>query len=530
VKINKNHQKNIKPVEINDESKQLSISEIFSKINLNKEANTTNVGRTIKSENQEYVIFNEINLQIEETEKPIEEKLENFQFDIKPKFRERKIKFNLHKPKIQTKILSVIKSCSNVVLGLGWFNLSQGSNISNGQPKSKLLLVVNDDGYISIYGLKSADYEIEATINLNQLKSIPFESFSEEWISLCSIFSGSPIRDFYISNNPRKMYTLHVDNYVLTWILSFRSNKLSLIASYGINITPNLIVDKILVDIYDRFIYTFHSDCVKIFKILDLPPFPLVYTKNFTDLEIENCKIKEHITQEDLNVNNYLNFSENEEDLIDYSENVKLQEINFFYNVQKPGFSLLEEFIAIPVYLVAKKNYFLFKFNNKEFNENICRDIDYLKTCFNGQNQNLLTYLYNSNESISFVFSPFFYFKMENIPSFTAKNYNSALETELNITDIAHNYYQALLIINSNTIKIYNINKNKNISCYEMIESKIKSQELLIVNWMRNNTVLFSSQKILMNLIKFCNETENLGFPISSSKIEEYTHNLKVGY
>lgn len=44
----------------------------------------------------------------------------------------------------------------------------------------------------------------------------------------------------------------------------------------------------------------------------------------------------------------------------------------------------------------------------------------------------------------------------------------------------------------------------------------------IVLSWLQNNTILFSSQKNLFYLLKYCNESKIFGIPISEEKLMHF--------
>lgn len=556
------------------------LNEIFNKLNL-KNLNTTTeeYGKTILTDNQEFIKFNNFNLNlVDDKEKTFNNishsniiQLDaqshainynnNINLNIKSEFTAKKIKFSLHKPKIKTKLLSVIVCPSNIIIGIKWLNINQPQP-SNGQEKiqNKQLLAVFDDGNVHVYSLKSQNYDIKTKINLTKLQYIPFETFPEQWKISGQVYTGKPIRDFYITAKSNRLYTLHTDNYIIMWIIAYIGNKLSIIASYAINITPELPVNKFLVDSKDKIIFSFHNQCFKIFKIMEKPPFPLLYTKEYDEINVKEIEIiinndgyvsnnysnrdnmgnpnSNGIDKNNISRNNnittynitpikksYDNFIDDDEsyaiyykDIIDLSEDLKIYDINFFFNVHKPEFSLFEEFVIIPVYLIKYKKYVLMKFLMKEFMDKIS-DFSYFEKSVKGEANDVLKILKVSYSPIIFSLSPFFYYKIDK--DNLQNDEEDVLDIVRNSIDILNAIYQPIVFIDESILNFVNLKRNELIFQYELFNKKIVNPEYLDLKWTINNTILMSSTKVLMNVIKYCNEDDILGIPISPNKIDE---------
>ena len=117
-------------------------------------------------------------------------------------------KINPKKSKIKHKLLSVINLNNDSVLGIKWFcfnnldnnnkDLKNLSEIKKYILKSKLLLVVGQEGLISIY--KLIDYQpfnhIRVNLAINALQSQPFSNYRERYSLSSSLKVYNPIIDY----------------------------------------------------------------------------------------------------------------------------------------------------------------------------------------------------------------------------------------------------------------------------------------------------------------------------------------------
>ena len=124
-----------------------------------------------------------------------------------------KIKISYKKPKIQHRLLSVIQLDNDSVLGIKWFSFNHKDNIKiprNTTIKeryilsSKLLLVVSQEGCVSIYQLTNYDpFQItRVNLQLNFLQGQPFLSYKEKYGLAASVKLSNPVLDFNLLYNP----------------------------------------------------------------------------------------------------------------------------------------------------------------------------------------------------------------------------------------------------------------------------------------------------------------------------------------
>lgn len=529
----------------NKDGSSLSPAELqsmFHQLHIN---NNDECGKTIITQNQEYIIFNHISSQKGNGDTLFSQKKE-FKVEhvaevmYEAVYKSRKVKLDLYKPNVRPRLLSVITSPSNVIIGTKWFTYNGDSANGHGlenKIKPKHLLSVNEDGNAIIYHLQFSNPIAETLVDLNRLQSNPFQGYPEQWKSCGNIFTGKPIRDYYIESKPKRLYTLHVDNFILVWVISYVNNKLTFMANYTINLTNNISINKILVDKCDNFIYTFHNNNFKIFKVMNKPPFPIIYSCNldeicgkFVEKTVEQTKSKgkniSKISNGNLSTKSNLNFiTEGEDyeicynDLIDRSQSYKMLDINFFNNMQKPEFTLLEEYILIPHFLADCKTYVLLKFKNKTFVSKILKEEDFFKQCILGKikSEILIDSVKVSNQPIKFGYSPSFAYEQEKIN----------IDEIINIDDILSNYYQPIILMYEGIVNIINLHSNQIQATYSFKNKKIINPEFALVLWTHNNTILISSIKIHLNLIKFCkrlNSKNHLKFliPLNAEKIDEF--------
>lgn len=504
-----------------------NISDIFNDIQKNNNEKKTNIeeaNKTVIENSQEYIIFNNFN---SNTKNDFQiDTASNIQLDYSkaPKY-EKDVSFGFFKPKLKSHLLSIISSPSNIIIGLKWFSTTQ---VFNGQENSKMLLSVNDDGNIYIYAIKSSDYDICTTINMTKLQFIPFETFPEQWKSISQIFTGKPIKDFYMSSFPNRLYTLHLDNYITSWQFTVISGRMSFMPCLSINLTPSLPANNILVDNKNNLIYTFHNDSFNIFKIMDKPPYYKMFTSNFINFEMEKSilesqKKKKPRDKKNNISDNFIDYYEEDEfkfddvrGLCDKSEVMQIFDMNLFFSVQKPEFTIAEEFIIWPYFRVNKKEYILFKFKNKFFVENCFTDITLFTKCIQGEMTDLVEILMSSSQPITFCQSPSFYIQLnEDIEA------DKILELELTVSFCKERYYQPIAISNNNNLLFFDLHNNQTKISYEFINPRNIQNDYLNLHWVDNNTILSSSTRYMFNMIKFCNELASLGIPINPQNLLE---------
>ena len=206
-------------------------------------------------------------------------KITSFNFTYKASIQRKQILLSIHKPKIQTKILSVISLQAHAVQKIKWFTFPSIPQIH----PSKYLLTTTEEGSISIFQLKKITLSNETKVNLEDLQLQPFSNYPEEWHLLSSNIHQIPIRDFYIievtepEQKYMKLLTLHIDNNISFWLLSKEQNNIKISPYYSINFDHSFLIENILIDKYENFLYCFNSKGIEIYKIKSTPPFPKIY-------------------------------------------------------------------------------------------------------------------------------------------------------------------------------------------------------------------------------------------------------------
>jgi hypothetical protein len=424
----------------------------------------------------------------------------------------KKVKYSILKPKVRSVILSAIKGISDNFIGIKWFIPANYDNyISNGKDDFQLLMGLHYDGNICIYTLASSDYSIETIIDTEKLTGFPFESYPENWKCIVNFKSSREIKDFYMTEKPKYLYTLHIDNFVMVWIITFMSGKLVFIANYAINLS-NSVINKIIIDSRDNFIYAFNDINFSIYKIMDKPPFPSVYTSKFQN--IDSSDTANNIFNEFL-IKEYKEADETEDDEF-VDKNIFIDDYSIFFQIQKPEFTLLEEFIIIPVYDVNKRVYKIFKFNNNFFYSRIFSDFEFFNNCIKGSVEGLIEEILSIPKRISFAICPFLYFKTD-----FKQNFEENLDREIEVNEIIEKYYNPIVLYCNELILFYNPRTKQVLQKYDVLSNYTSSDEYTTFKILKNNTMLISSRKIFMNMIKFCNETSVLGVPFDKEAINE---------
>jgi hypothetical protein len=480
-----------------NETMDTNVISLFNNISINNDRNFNPFIPT-RIESQEYIMFNNnsstpLNIEYDKT---------SFSYIAPPK---RKVKYSIMKPKCQSVLLSAIKGNSDNFIGTKWFTPVNFENYINGKEESQLLMGIHYDGNINIYTVAAADYSVEAILAIDKLTAFPFECFPESWRCIINFTTSREIKDYYLADKPKYLYTLHIDNFIMVWIITFMTGKLTFIANYAINLSTS-VINKILVDNRDNFIYTFNDINFGIYKIMDKPPFHCVFTSKFQKI----------LSTSDTTFNEFL-LNEYKEDLDDefVDKNLFEDDYSIFYQVQKPEFTLLEEYIIIPIYDINKKTYKIFKFNNAEFYTKIFSDFAFFGNCIKGEVDGLIEELLSIPKKIAFTVFPYLYYN----PG--CDNIDVALDKELMISDVLEEYYNPIIVYCNELLLFYNPRKKQVLYKYDVLSNNTTSDDYTTFKVLKNNTILISSKKIFLKMIKFSNEIAVLGVPFDKESISE---------
>ena len=193
-----------------------------------------------------------------------------------------KIKISYKKPKIQHRLLSVIQLDNDSVLGIKWFSFNHKDNIKiprNTTIKeryilsSKLLLVVSQEGCVSIYQLTNYDpFQItRVNLQLNFLQGQPFLSYKEKYGLAASVKLSNPVLDFNLLYNPCensnqnviRLITLHLNNSFTFWYVTKQNEKIELRIEYNY-ILQDFQCENFLMDNNEEYLICFNKEGILI--------------------------------------------------------------------------------------------------------------------------------------------------------------------------------------------------------------------------------------------------------------------------
>ena len=514
----------LKISEISKINLENNLNEIFLKIQLNFNDYSINKQnpKIIDEQGQHCIIFNNEfnNKYINKSKKKKEEiifQISRFSITYIPEEkREKKILLSFKKPKIKNKLLSVITINSNSILGIKWFNF-KGNNKEN--PNSKLLLSITEEGLITIYKLSNINMNNKTTIDTFDITSFqgqPFQNFIENWTLIGNNIITIPIIDYYLLSTSYieekrefiKLYTLHINNGIYFWAITYENNKINFIPSFSLVFEENFKIEHILIDKKELYLICFNKNGIEIYQMSQIPPFNILYKFYYEDFKNENC------------TSVYLD-SELDTSLINKDGKLFIDDTKDLFDLGKPKFICLEKKILFQVYNSINSYYELLCFNLEGLFQ-VFNDLNFFKSCALGNDKTLIKKIYENKINFSFCISPSLYYNISTIGS------NNFLKIKnIKKENLIENLFQVINIqtnINNFFFKIpvfSEFEKIKDKIALNFIEKENENYKCILL-WMNNNTILFTSEKYLFTLIKFCKETQQLGIPLNENLILKF--------
>ena len=514
----------LKISEISKINLENNLNEIFLKIQLNFNDYSINKQnpKIIDEQGQHCIIFNNEfnNKYINKNKKKKEEiffQISRFSITYIPEEkREKKILLSFKKPKIKNKLLSVITINSNSILGIKWFNF-KGNNKEN--PNSKLLLSITEEGLITIYKLSNINMNNKTTIDTFDITSFqgqPFQNFIENWTLIGNNIITIPIIDYYLLSTSYieekrefiKLYTLHINNGIYFWAITYENNKINFIPSFSLVFEENFKIEHILIDKKELYLICFNKNGIEIYQMSQIPPFNILYKFYYEDFKNENC------------TSVYLD-SELDTSLINKDGKLFIDDTKDLFDLGKPKFICLEKKILFQVYNSINSYYELLCFNLEGLFQ-VFNDLNFFKSCALGNDKTLVKKIYENKINFSFCISPSLYY---NISTFGSNNFLKI--KNIKKENLIENLFQVINIqtnINNFFFKIpvfSEFEKIKDKIALNFIEKENENYKCILL-WMNNNTILFTSEKYLFTLIKFCKETQQLGIPLNENLILKF--------
>ena len=214
-----------------------------------------------------------------------------------------KINISHKKPKIKHRLLSVIQLENDSVVGIKWFSFNNRDtkkvfrNMSIKEKYilgSKLLLVVSQEGCVSIYQLTTYEPLQVTRVNLriNSLQSQPFLNCKEKYSIVASVKLSNPVIDFNLLNNPLendnqniiRLITLHLNNSFTFWYISKQNEKIDLRIEYNYFL-QDFKCENFLMDNHEEYLICFNKEGILILLSRGQNyPYPIVYRYIFNDV------------------------------------------------------------------------------------------------------------------------------------------------------------------------------------------------------------------------------------------------------
>ena len=299
---NELNKKKIGIVQIEEQGKNLDVNQIFEEIqnyksnysqnsnknNSNQIMYNQNSGNNIQKNKREASTFNRMlsvmNKEKKDNKKEKEKNIKNIKrydslsiskfiiYYISPQNYIEKANICFKKPKITHRLLSVIELIKDSVLGIRWFsfnNFDYKKNIRNMSEKeiyflrSKLILVVSQEGCISVY--KLIDYSpfqnTRVSLKMKNLQSQPFHDFRERYAVAASVNISNPVLDFNLLDksllndeykDTLRLVTLHINNSFTFWYIVNQKNKIELRIQYNFTL-PDFQCENFLIDTREEY-------------------------------------------------------------------------------------------------------------------------------------------------------------------------------------------------------------------------------------------------------------------------------------
>ena len=355
---NELNKKKIGIVQIEEQGKNLDVNQIFEEIqnyksnysqnsnknNSNQIMYNQNSGNNIQKNKREASTFNRMlsvmNKEKKDNKKEKEKNIKNIKrydslsiskfiiYYISPQNYIEKANICFKKPKITHRLLSVIELIKDSVLGIRWFsfnNFDYKKNIRNMSEKeiyflrSKLILVVSQEGCISVY--KLIDYSpfqnTRVSLKMKNLQSQPFHDFRERYAVAASVNISNPVLDFNLLDksllndeykDTLRLVTLHINNSFTFWYIVNQKNKIELRIQYNFTL-PDFQCENFLIDTREEYLICFNKKGINIYLSKGQSfPYPLVYRYTFNDILPSLDELKKIIF-----TNEIINDDDNEE-------------------------------------------------------------------------------------------------------------------------------------------------------------------------------------------------------------------------
>ena len=331
---NELNKKKIGIVQIEEQGKNLDVNQIFEEIqnyksnysqnsnknNSNQIMYNQNSGNNIQKNKREASTFNRMlsvmNKEKKDNKKEKEKNIKNIKrydslsiskfiiYYISPQNYIEKANICFKKPKITHRLLSVIELIKDSVLGIRWFSFGDfdyKKNIRNMSEKeiyflrSKLILVVSQEGCISVY--KLIDYSpfqnTRVSLKMKNLQSQPFHDFRERYAVAASVNISNPVLDFNLLDksllndeykDTLRLVTLHINNSFTFWYIVNQKNKIELRIQYNFTL-PDFQCENFLIDTREEYLICFNKKGINIYLSKGQSfPYPLVYRYTFNDI------------------------------------------------------------------------------------------------------------------------------------------------------------------------------------------------------------------------------------------------------
>ena len=237
------------------------------------------------------------------------------------------------------------------------------------------------------------------------------------------------------------------------------------------------------------------------------------------DIEIIEANDSSSLDESEENIEDSNEF----DDFIDFNEKMDIQDTNFIFNEFQNGIlSPNDENLVFSFFNFFTKKFYLIKFNFKSFFHYVTSDYEFFKNCYNGNNKHLCEIILSSNDRIVYSYPPSVYYK-QNKENLFEKNTEEILNLSINLDDFENNNFTPLAVLIDERLLFMDLNiqdnKNKILFKYNFLDKEKISYEALNLKWLYNNTLLYTSEKELLKMIKFSGEFDLFGILIKKNFI-----------
>ena len=544
-----------------------------------KNLNSDIENKTLNDNDEENLLFFSNSIKSKEKYASSSLSITNFQiYYISPKGQFKDVFLSKKKPKIKSRLLSAISIFGDIIIGIKWFSYKNENGLSTKLKdeekyikKSKLLLIICQDGFVQIFKLIKYEPNRNVIVNLEALSCSeqPFSNLIEVYNSCFCFKLKCSIIDFHLIDKNYDIYEKK-QNKLINLVILFSNNlfsfiDLKLIENKTADIEPSYKLEfqlndfkceTFLIDSTKSYLICFNSQGLNIYYLKDQTfPFPIVYKYRYNEVVPDLIKLKTKIKRSEFvefkyenkkNSNKTEKIQENENDLysdnynvdqnfIEYDNEIYYEDKQDLKGIQKPCFICCETKFIFEKYDIENNCFSLYVFDLCSLDE-IEDNKEYLVKSLTEYEPNLLKRIYSSENKIIFSASPYLYFNVNKNPKYSDyTNIQQLLDEKIKPLIVITNTYQGIFIRTGSKNMFIKIKVEGDIDL-KMIEEDSKASTYIfaeelgktgyknnfLAKWTLNNTIIINSIDYLFNLFKITNEKIMLGLPISERMFTDY--------